>query len=139
MNRPGGEVRQRADTSGALLSLLAHDLREPLGPIELALSMIIEASSPDTAEIAGYAEANCRRMQRLIDAVLWAMRPPGALEREPADLAQIASAAAEIARVLGTACSVVAESCDVDVVPAAMRDAIASLLDCIPDRVTAVL
>jgi hypothetical protein len=67
------------------------------------------------------------------------MRPPGVIGLERADLAEIAVDAATIARLFGTACILDLASCIVEIAPATLRDTIAGLLDCIPDRTTARL
>ncbi len=139
VKQPRTRKEHHAEAAGALLSLLAHDLREPLGPIGLALSMIAEGSPSDPAELADFAEAHCGRLLRLIDAVLWSMRPPGLVDVERADLVEVAADAAEIARLFGTACVIDATSCVVKLAMAPVRDAIAGLLDCVPDRTTAGL
>jgi hypothetical protein len=132
------EVADRhADPATSLLTLLAHDLREPFGPLALALSMLAESVAAEDAELVQLAEVNCRRVVRLIDAVQWAMRPPSTVELERADLAEIAGAAAEIAGSIGTVCVVDASRCIVDVAPSIVRDAIAGLLECVPQGTTA--
>ena len=121
-----------ADASSALLKLLAHDLREPFGPLGLALSMLAESVADSDAQLVHLAEVNCARIVRMIDAVLLAMRPHRNLELMPADLAEIAESAAEAARATGTACAVRAGSCPVDAAPSTVRDMITGLLECVP-------
>jgi signal transduction histidine kinase len=121
-----------ADPSTALVKLLAHDLREPFGPLGLALSMLAEGVSGTDAELVRMAEANCARVVRMIDAVLLAMRPRGDLELQPADLAEIAESAAGAARAMGTACTIRAGSSPVDAAPSIVRDVITGLLECVP-------
>jgi len=121
-----------ADPSTALLKLLAHDLREPFGPLGLALSMLAENVADADAQLVHLAEVNCARIMRMIDAVLLAMRPHGDLELQPADLAEIAESAAEAARAMGTACTIRAGSCPVDAAPSTVRDVITGLLECVP-------
>jgi len=121
-----------ADASSALLKLLAHDLREPFGPLGLALSMLSESVADSDAQLVHLAEVNCARIMRMIDAVLLAMRPHRDLELMPADLAEIAESAAEAARATGIACAVRAGSCTVDAAPSTVRDVITGLLECVP-------
>jgi len=121
-----------ADASSVLLKLLAHDLREPFGPLGLALSMLAESVSGADAELVRMAQANCMRIARMIDAVLLAMRPNRGLELMPADLAEIAESAAEAARATGIACAVRAASCPVDAAPSTVRGVITGLLECVP-------
>jgi signal transduction histidine kinase len=128
-----------ADASSALLKLLAHDLREPFGPLGLALSMLAENVSGADTELLRMAEANCARIVRMIDAVLLAMRPHGVLELQPADLAEIAESAAEAARAMGTPCTVRAGSCPVDAAPQTVRDVITGLLECVlPGQIASI-
>ena len=139
MERAQRLVEQQADPSSALLKLLAHDLREPFGPLGLALSMLAESVPAADAALVRMAEANCARVVRIIDAVLLAMRPNRTLELEHADLGEIAQAAAETARALGTVCFVETTRCDVDVARTVVRDLIVGLLESVPQGKAAVL
>lgn len=78
----------------AFARLLSHDLRAPLGPLVLAVSSLADDSSLDEGarELARMAAAQCDRLNRTMQACLWALRGPD-VRREPVDLGAAAAAA----------------------------------------------
>lgn len=120
-----------ARLADALLSLLAHDLRSPLGPLTLATSLIVDdpALPVDLRDLARVAEAQAGRIGRMIEGVLSAVRGPRAPDMEPADLAAITEEAAALFRSLGGECEVDAEPTPVIVDRALLRGALAGLIE----------
>lgn len=116
---------------GALLGLLSHDLRAPLGPLALAASSIADdpSASADLREIARFAEAQTVRIGRLIESTLAACGKQRGFGSHAFDLAEAAGEAAATLGAIGIVCAVEAEAADVVADRAAVRDAIACLAE----------
>ena len=111
-------ARRRDVSAAALVSLLAHDLRTPLGPIALAVSSIEEdpEAGDDARELAAMAGAQIERAGRLIDATVLAARGLVDVARERVDVRTAARHAVTRYEALGGVGSVEGESwwCDGD-------------------------
>ncbi|MBI4729691.1 MAG: hypothetical protein HY775_09375 [Acidobacteria bacterium] len=129
--RPGARAGDRLGE--ALASLLAHDLRVPLGPLTLAASLISgdPATRSDLRDLARVIEAQARRLGRLIDASVAASRGARAPEAVPTDLGELAEEAAGILRDLGGQCVVRRVRAPVLADPTAVRDALAGLIEAV--------
>jgi signal transduction histidine kinase len=100
-NRLEEELRQRAielaqanSRKDQFLALLAHELRNPLGPIVNALHLLraFPASAAEAAEAHDVIERQVRHLTRLVDDLLEVCRSTQGklrLRREPVDLAAL--------------------------------------------------
>jgi K+-sensing histidine kinase KdpD len=121
-----------ATVSDALIRLLAHDLRSPLGPIALATSALEddETLRPDQRELARMAGAHAARAARLIDAVLTIARGTRAPAPVRTDIHRLAEMAFDRYVALGGDGMAEGESCVLDVDVEMVRDALVSLMEC---------
>lgn len=115
----------------ALLRLFAHDLRAPLGPAVLGVSAIADDPSVPAAarEMASFAEGQMARLGRIIDAVVWASRRPRALNGDSTDLPPLVADAIRTIASIGVRCGGAIPPCRASVHQAALRGAIAGLLE----------
>jgi hypothetical protein len=128
----GADLATGPHLGAALLDLLSHDLRTPLGPLSLAASVIAEdvEAPEDLRELARVVEAQAARIGRLIDAALAATSGHRSLDIQTVDFARIAEAAAACFRALGGECEVRATTCVGVGDAGAIRDAITGLIEC---------
>ena len=128
----GARLAPEPQLGAALLGLLSHDLRTPLGPLTLAASVIADdvEASEDLRELARVVEAQAARIGRLIDAALFATRGHRPLHMQPVDFAQIAEEAAAGFRALGGTCELRVTACAGIGDAGALRDAITGLVEC---------
>lgn len=131
-------MMHRADLNGhqlaeGLVQLVAHDLRAPVGPLVLAISSIAEdpALPPHAREFALMAEAQARRLGRLMTSIVWAVRGVAALAMEPCDAAVISHQAASTFRSLGGTCQLDATAAPIMCDPAPLHDALVGLMECV--------
>ncbi|MFT3698808.1 MAG: PAS domain-containing protein [Kofleriaceae bacterium] len=100
------ELARRAAYEEKLIGIVSHDLRNPLGTITLAVSMIERDELSATAQKAiGYLKAATARSERLIaDLLDFAQARSGSfpIHRGPTDLQAMVRAAVETARLATT-------------------------------------
>lgn len=122
----------RADLAHALIALLSHDLRAPLGPLKLAVSSIAEdAGDPSAvAELIDIANAQIDRLRRLIDSTLIAVRGLPSLNFRQTNLASVVEQAGAIFRSCGGRCRTQGTSAALEADQTALAEAIAGLMEC---------
>ncbi|MGH2830915.1 MAG: hypothetical protein ACRDJM_10580 [Actinomycetota bacterium] len=125
------EVTGAAHPAQGLLSLMAHDLRTPLGPLGLAVTSVAQSESAPQAvrELGTMAEAQGTRLARLIDATLAASGRAPYLRVQATTCSQIVEAARERFDALGGLVEADVEdtglACDAE----RIRDAILGLME----------
>lgn len=104
--RDHDELARRAAYEEKLIGIVSHDLRNPLGTITLAVSMIErEELSPTAQKAIGYLKAASARSERLIaDLLDFAQARSGSfpIHPGPTDLQALVRAAVENARLATT-------------------------------------
>lgn len=127
-NTGTGPPGERLD---ALVSLLAHDLGAPLGPLTLALSLIAEDQDApeDTRELARLADAQARRIGRLMSAAVASVRGVRGLTLTSADAAQVVCRASATFESLGGTCEIRSVPCAVRCDAEALHDALVGLME----------
>lgn len=115
----------------ALVGLMSHDLRSPLGPLALAVSSIAEdgALPSEVRDLAQWAQAQIERESRLIQSAVLAARGASMGFEEVVDLSGILRDAAEKFSLHGGRCEVRAAVCMVRCNPRGLRDALIGLLE----------
>jgi signal transduction histidine kinase len=90
------EARRAIQSRDAFLAMLGHELRNPLGAITFALSVLDRASSAPLPREYGVIARQSRHLSRLVDELLDVARVTHGkvtLRREPLDLAEAARSA----------------------------------------------
>ncbi len=94
------EARRAIESRDAFLAMLGHELRNPLGAIALAISLLDQKASDGKPREYSIIERQSRHLARLVDDLLDVARVTHgkvALARERLDLAEIARGAYETA------------------------------------------
>jgi PAS domain S-box-containing protein len=100
-----GQLADRDKRKDEFLAMLAHELRNPLAPIQNALRYLQLQSLPDSQlrHAQDVIERQVRQMTRLVDDLLDVSRITGGkviLRKEPLDLSSVIMRAVEISRPL---------------------------------------
>lgn len=132
------QLRELDRMKDQLVSSVSHELRTPLtsmgGYTELLLSGEVGELNDEQRSFAEVIDRNCRRLNRLIDDILFVSRVDAgrlSLERGWVDVAEVAAASLETARVRAERGGLTTELVVGDDVPAVWADAtrLAQLFD----------
>jgi signal transduction histidine kinase len=106
------ERKNRLAALGEMAAGLAHEIRNPLGGIQLYASMLAQdvAGQPDSLQLVRKISGGVRRLEALVGQVLQFSREIVA-QPQPCDFAQVVDQAVELAAAKLAECGV---ECDVD-------------------------